>query len=87
MSFLNFNNQFIHLHFQFSNHVIYDTVMCSSINDTLVSSANSIKNSMSDALEKSLLYNIKRRGSDALLVYFFIRMTIIVFNNCSLDDK
>ena len=30
--------------------------------NTLVSSANSIVNSRSDALEKSLMYNINRRG-------------------------
>ena len=55
---------------------------------TLVSSANSIENSKSDDLEKSLIYMNKRGSSmDPCVISFLSDLQSLYSTNCSLNDK
>ena len=61
--------------------------------NTLVSSSNSIENSKSDDLEKSLIYNMNRRGPSMHLcgtpcvISFISDLQSLYSTKCSLNDK
>ena len=49
-------------------------------------SENSIENSKSDDLEKSLIYNMNRRGTPCV-ISFLSDLQSLYSTNCSLNDK
>ena len=61
--------------------------------NTLVSSANSIETNKSDDLEKSLIYNMNRRGPSMdycgtlCVISFLSDLQSLYSTNCSLNDK